>query len=441
MSDTIPINTHPVIQNNSELSYVDDVVTGISAADNRRKSQIATVDEVDRAIDNKSGTLKNSFQSKSDTKTELLSEADQTGNINKKTKINVGKDQNIVSIDNHSTPLNSLTESSSGDNLIKSTISRNMVDNLQSNKINEISGDNINDERENDNASVLVIILQCETKPCDQNIINLKWVFSDPYFTVQICAVDLPQNIPVTKTLTNSQYVENYFMRKALTYAAEGPYLTNSLGLSEPQFWWNTIPVIIVKDSSVSNITPSGTTNEEHIDNSGGKTIGGLKHRIKVALDKARQADLFFLCKWNDACNKYVDVKGVSNTEHGSSLKWSIQPTASQAIMYTPSSRDYIRESLITATVPLSDLLNTNISKGDLLATVFVPNIIDFDIDLATSNDDYNKLNECAPAQTSSQSSSNVASFLWFAVIIILVILVAWFLIQLGPQYVSSPTR
>jgi hypothetical protein len=290
------------------------------------------------------------------------------------------------------------------------------------------------DEQEDDNASVLVIILQCETKSCDANITNLKWVFSDPYFTVQVCAVDPPPNIPIIKTLTRSQYMENYCMRKALNYAAEGPYISNAREILEPQFWWSKIPVIIVKDSSVNNITPSGIPN-----NPEDEIIGGMKHRIKVALDRARQADLFFLCKWNDACNKYTDVEGVGNIDHGSTLKWSVQPTAIQAIMYTPSSRDYIRESLITTTVTLSDLLNTNIIQGNLLATVFVPNIIDFDIDLATSNDDYNKLNECAPVQANNQSTSGITSFLWLTVIVIIIILVAWALIQLGPQYVSAP--
>ena len=297
--------------------------------------------------------------------------------------------------------------------------------------------DEMNDD-ENDNASVLVIILQCETKSCDENITNLKWVFSDPYFTVQICAVDPPPNVPTTKTLSQSQYMDNYCMRKALNYAAEGPYIPNSQGTLEPQFWWTKIPVIIVKDSSVSNITPSGTTDVDHPDPND-NIIGGMKKRIKVALDKARQADLFFLCKWHDACNKYVDVEGVGSIDHGSTLKWSVQPTATQAIMYTPSARDFVREALVTATVPLSDLLNSNIAQGNLLATVFVPNIIDFDIDLATSNDDYNKLNECAPVEGTTGTSSGVASFIWFIMVVVLVLLIAWALIQLGPQYELTP--
>jgi len=313
----------------------------------------------------------------------------------------------------------------------------------------------ITDDINDDSASVLVIILQCESKSCDNNIVNLKWVFSDPYFTVQVCAVDSPPNVPVSKTITQAQYQENYCMRKALTYAAEGPYITNSQGVIEAQFWWSKIPVIIVKDSSVSNITPTGKTdiacstrsssgtldmtNVDHKKNHDDNIIGGMKRRIKVALNKARQADLFYLCKWYDACDKYVDVTGVGNIDHSSTLKWSVQPTSTQAIMYTPSSRDHVRESLVGATVPLSDFLNNNIAQGNLLATVFVPNIIDFDIDLATSNNDYAKLNECAPVTTDSDTTSSAASFIWFALIVTLVIIVAWALIQLGPHYINVP--
>jgi len=290
------------------------------------------------------------------------------------------------------------------------------------------------DEDDNDNASVLVIILQCETKSCDNNITNLKWVFSDPYFTVQVCAVDSPVNIPTIKTMTQMQYLENYSMRKVLNYAAEGPYLQNSQGIIESQSWWNKIPVIIVKDSSISNIPVAGITRQDYPDNPRDKIIGGMKHRIKTALDKAKEADLFFLCKWNDACNKYIDVNNANNIDHGSNLKWSMQPTATQAIMYTPSSRDFIRESLLKTTTPLSDFLNSNIAKGKLLATVFVPNIIDFDIDLATSNDDYAKLNECTSALETTNTNNTVAPFVWFVLIIIAILLVAWALIQITPQ-------
>ena len=225
-------------------------------------------------------------------------------------------------------------------------------------------------------------------------------------------------------------------MRKALTYAAEGPYLPNAQGTPEPQYWWSKIPVIIVKDSSVSNISLSGKTTKAHIENLDNNIIGGMKKRIKVALDKAKKADLFFLCKWNDQCNKHTDVEGANNINYGSSLKYSSRPTATQAVMYKPSSRDYIQESLTKSSMTLSDLLNANIAKETLLATVFSPNIIDYDIDLATSNADYAKLNECAVATQSATSSTSMNQMVWWLVLLIIIIIfVAWIVIQFVPQY------
>lgn len=285
---------------------------------------------------------------------------------------------------------------------------------------------------DSDSGSVLVIILQCETKACDDNIANLKWIFSDPYFIVQVCSVDPPDVIPTSKTLTSSQYLESHDMRKVLTYASEGPYITNSQGITEAQSWWSTLPVIVIKDSSIVNLSPwrgfDDLTAEEAI-------IGGMKRRIKLALERATEADLFFLCKWNDACDKYIDVEGKNI---GSSLKWSKQPTATQAIMYKPECRDAVRTALMNNSIPMGDMLNAYIAKGELLATVFVPNIIDFDIELATSQDDYAKLNECAPPEANNNTSNNIAALVWLILIVIMVVLVAWALIQLNPT--TSPT-
>lgn len=290
------------------------------------------------------------------------------------------------------------------------------------------------------NGSVLVIILQCETKGCDVNINNLKWIFSDPYFIVQVCVVDPPPITSIPSTLSKAEYLENYCMRKALLYASEGPYLENDNNrqlnqFNSPQYLWNKLPCIIVKDSSVSNITPEGYSINNGDES---KYIGGMKDRIQVALDKAKQADLFYLCKWNDQCSKYKDVSGVGSINHGSTLKWSISPSGTQAIMYTPTARDFVQNALITSTVSLGILLNNYIAKGQLLATVFVPNIIDFDMDLATSNNDYFKLNECAPPPTTTTTTRNVTSLLWFIIIIAIILLIAWALISLVPQSDSS---
>lgn len=253
-----------------------------------------------------------------------------------------------------------------------------------------------------DDGSVLVIILNQYTKPSDKNVENLSQLFSDPYFIVKVCQVDPPTDIPPSKTLTKEQYIENYYNQKVLTYAADGPY--DDIGQS--LFYWSKLPVIIVKDNSISVLPPVE-----------------MKNRISTSLSKAEKADLFYLCKWNDACNKYIDID--------TNLKWSTQPTSTQAILYRPSARDYTRNALNNTSQTLSDLLNSNIQNGKLAATVFFPNIVDFDINLAVNNSDFSKLNECSSVQTTTNNTSTVSINVWIFVLLIIMILVAYLVIRL----------
>ncbi len=243
---------------------------------------------------------------------------------------------------------------------------------------------------------VLVIILQCETKPCDTNIATISKCFSDPYFQVQVCAVETPGNI---------NNLENYYLRKALTYAAEGPYTKELTPLKQ----WSHLPCLIIKDSSISNISDPKI----------------MKLRVQTAIDTVQQADLFFLCKWNDTCDKYTDVSSDKQ------LKWTLQPTATQAILFRPNGRDLIKTELETSTLAAADVINSQIVKKKVMATVFVPNIIDFDIDLATSAADYYKLNECAVQTTATTNSTSSSAIIWFFVLLFIILLVAWTMIQI----------
>jgi len=266
---------------------------------------------------------------------------------------------------------------------------------------------NLKNKSSNDDNSVLVIILKHDTRKCDKNIENLKLLFSDKYFIVEVCEI-----------LEQSDNDNNY-MKKIFNYINNGPYLLNEEGIYEPQNWWKELPTIIIKDSSVSHLTPENN-------------IHGIKHKIKTALEKANNADLFYLCKWNDSCEKQRDVENYPDK----TLKWSVKPTATQAIMYTKKSRDFIIEQLEISNKTLGELLNTNIDEAKLLATVFTPNLIDYDINLAVDNKDFNKLNECDQiANTQTTNTDN--TYLLIIVLMILVIIAAWFIIKLPVRYVK----
>jgi hypothetical protein len=315
------------------------------------------------------------------------------------------------------------------------------TNNSNSTNTNTTNTTNTNDgiSKENTNNSVLVIILKCDKKLKETNINNLKWVFSDPYFITQVKSFEPSQKpsglgdmiTPPILTEPNIAYTENYCMYQALTYAAEGPYVINADGSITKEGLWTNLPVIIVKDNSVSNITPSGITNSSQ-----DKIIGGMKNRIQIALQKAQSADLYYLARWNDNCTKNTLVAGTESIDKGSSLQWTIKPTATQAIMYTPKSRDIVSNALCTmaSNISLSDYLNSAIYDRKFIATAFVPSIISFDTNLATSQTDFNKLNECFPVSTDTPTSSNT-SLIWLIVLILVVILVASALIQLGPKY------
>lgn len=250
------------------------------------------------------------------------------------------------------------------------------------------------DEQEEQDG-VLVVILHCEAKQSDKNVSLIKRLFSDPYFIVQDFHPSNREN-------------ENKSFKEALTFASKGPFVMENNNI-QSQSWWTNLPCIIIKDSSVSNISP----NE-------------MKERIKTSLEKAKTADLFFLCKWNDECNKFTDVQNHEN------IKWSKKPTSTQAIMFTPKSRDNINEMLRSNNLKVGDFLNNQITEGNLLATVFVPNIVDFDVNLATSNSDYAKLNECAPVSNTNNKNVDMSIYVWILVVSVLLILISLFILQVS---------
>ena len=264
---------------------------------------------------------------------------------------------------------------------------------------------------------VLVLIIKGETKSCDQNIANLKSVFADPYFVVEVVPDVEVGALPAHATLSREEMIEKIRMERALTLAAEGPYRLSPQRVREATYVWASYPVLLIKDSSVTNLSPGGVE---------------ARTKLQTSLALAESADLFFLCKWLDACDKYTDVPGMESK--GSSLKWSIQPTATQAVLYRPRARDFVRDGLLSApSLSLSQFLNKNILEEQLSATVFVPNLIDFDIDLAVSNDDFRKLNECSKLATPASSTISQNALIWAMITLILLLVVAWSAIQVSP--------
>ena len=201
--------------------------------------------------------------------------------------------------------------------------------------------------------SILVILLNQDTKECDPNISNLKAIFDDSFYKIEI--------------------KKDY--REALKFAHKK---------------YPSIPSLIIKDNSV------------------------ITHDIKPHLDKILSLDahIHFLCSWGDLCHQYTNaIPGV---------KWTNSSYASQAVLYMPISRQPILNRLKKSDI--ETVLRNYVVYNK--ATVFIPNIVHFDIDLAKCNQDFLKLNGSLPIINNDNETYN-NQMIWIIIIIITLILLA----------------
>ncbi len=179
-------------------------------------------------------------------------------------------------------------------------------------------------------------------------------------------------------------------------------------------------PCIIMKDSSVSNVDPS--------------TISNIIRNVI-----SQTYDVSYLCKWLDKCGLYTDR---TSTGNGTFIARTQSPFGVQALIFSPSGRDIVlglkpmkNGGTFLVTMPLSTQLNSEIFKGNISATCTVPNLFDFNIFEATAQEDYYKSQQCSAsssAPVAAASSSGTKGYVWFVVIVLFIILIAWALIQVG---------
>lgn len=137
----------------------------------------------------------------------------------------------------------------------------------------------------------------------------------------------------------------------------------------------------------------------------------------------AIDADLYFLCTWNDDCNKYTNVK---NNTH---LKWTNSSCADQAILFRPCARDYVLKELTCK--KLKQVLINSCNK--LNAIALIPNIVHMDFNLITSNKHLSKLN-LIYVEKEVKKISNSNNTAWI-ILIVLFILLLVFLVPYFKNY------
>lgn len=236
-------------------------------------------------------------------------------------------------------------------------------------------------------SSVYVIILKCETRECDDNITNLTNLFKDDFFSVTILN---------TKDVNESAYEPFKYKMTFEAFIENNQYYQAFLDAQKNAC---DMPCIIIKDSSITHISSSV-----------------LMMHIKNAL-KIKNIEICFMNQWQDECHDYKDTNYPN-------IKWTRSSFATQAVLYRPKARKMLMDVLKLNKLPLPMILKHHVKNELLTSAVFFPTLFHFDINLATSNDDYTKLNVCAPIINETTPSENYY-YVWLGFIIITIIVLA----------------
>lgn len=137
------------------------------------------------------------------------------------------------------------------------------------------------------------------------------------------------------------------------------------------------------------------------------------------------KADCYFLCAWGDECWRYRKVKD--------NMYFSSSCVATQAVIFQPHAARYLLEKL-TPKRTVGVILGAAIKEHEWKCIVFYPNVVHFDVQMATDNQDYHKLNRCLFLEQ-EESETNTSYIIWVILIVILVI----FLIIMVPYFKHHP--
>jgi hypothetical protein len=247
--------------------------------------------------------------------------------------------------------------------------------------------------------SVVVYIIRDEHH--QDRRMRLRSLFSSDIFRVIV------PNIPFTDEDSTKEKREAYQVGWCLSDAKE----------SFPKN-----PVIVVKDSSLC-VADS-------------ETVSGV---ISSCLSVG-DFHICYLCKWSDKCHLYSHRKEVSHTKN--SIAKTQSPHGVQALLFTPEGRDLVLGikpmkdgEFFRARGSLSKSLNHHIVRGHINAFCVVPNLVAFDISLATDDEDFLKVNECEPVNYPIVDGGNgVNVYIAIIIIVILFIVLVWAAIAASPR-------
>jgi hypothetical protein len=252
--------------------------------------------------------------------------------------------------------------------------------------------------------SVRVVIINTVTE-YQERIKRLKQHFDPDFFDVQVHSIVKEEPI---KNVRDEEKIVGEFIYMYLSEANHNSNLK--------------CPILFIKDTSVA-----APEVEQNV--------------IRTMMIKTLKSnfDLLYLCKWQDDCGKHKKVEGAPDY-----IRQTMRAMGLQALMITPQGAAKILnqvplQSPLDIEKGLENELRRLMSRADLIAMTTTPNMFNFDSSLTGNSRDYYRNSECSVTdeETSETSSSNStwssAGWIIFIAIAIVVLLIAFALIVLGP--------
>jgi len=187
-------------------------------------------------------------------------------------------------------------------------------------------------------------------------------------------------------------------------------------------------PVITIKDDSITNMSNRR-----------------LEDLMKYIERKEADYNLFYLCRWEDECQKMIDIKYIPFVDVQISRTYS--PRGTQAIYFSREGRDILlgkaamrNKKFFHSSKDFNKSLSNEIYQGNIISYCTVNNIFNYDISRAVSNSDFNKTSLCKEMKGGNGKngnedepvSTNNLGYLWFILVIILAVIITFAIVRIG---------
>jgi len=168
-------------------------------------------------------------------------------------------------------------------------------------------------------------------------------------------------------------------------------------------------PIIIIKDTSVSNANPDG-----------------IADIVSSALSSGNW-DICYLCRWQDRCDLLTEKRSIDNRT--TLIARTQYPQGFQAVLITPKGRDLLLN--LKPVKSITSEIESQVQSGKIHAICVIPSLVSFDQTAISSNSEYYRLQECrtpatplVPGAHPISSDTGVSNYtIWLIIFIIIIVL------------------